>query len=245
MVDEVLARSFESIGEDYDRYRPGFPPVAAEIIVPKAVDTALDLGAGTGKFTQLLLERADQVVAVEPSAPMLAVLLSNLPSVVAVSGTAESVPMADASVDVVTVAQAFHWFDREPACTEIARVLVPAGTLGLLWNRADPGCSWDMACHRIAHPAVDATDATAETAAEELPGFEFVRHEEVAWTERISREHYLRRWFTVSSFLVAEEAEQLRMRAAIEGVLDAAPETRGQPAFDVPHVTDVFVYRRT
>lgn len=244
MVDETLARSFESIGDDYDRYRPGFPVRAADIILPVAVPAVLDLGAGTGKFTQLLLDRAEKIIAVEPSIPMLSVLQRNLPSVEALHGTAEKVPAAEASVDVVTVAQAFHWFDRESACAEIARVLVPGGTLGLLWNRSDPACAWDVACHRIAHPAVADTDSTVDTAAEELPGFAFVRHEEVRWTEQISREDYVRRWSTISSFLVADEDRRSAMLTAIDDVLSDDPATRGRTAFDLPHLTDVFVYRR-
>lgn len=244
MAPDALARSFDGIGDEYDRYRPGFPDRAAAVIIPGEVRTALDLGAGTGKFTELLVRRAERVVAVEPSEMMLVVLRDKLPLVDAHVGTAEDIPSVDASVDVVTVAQAFHWFDREAACAEIARVLVPGGTLGLLWNHSDPGCDWDRACHRIAHPAVGETDATTETAAAELPGFEFVRHEEIRWVETVSREHYLRRWGTVSSVLVAEEAQRARMIAGIEQVLDTSRETRGLEEFTLPQVTDVFVYRR-
>lgn len=127
MVDETLAKSFERIGADYDRYRPGFPPRAAELLTPAQVGTALDLGAGTGKFTELLVDRAQRVVAVEPSEPMLAVLRAKLPLVEAHVGSAEQMPLESGSVDVVTVAQAFHWFDRESACAEIVRVLAPGG----------------------------------------------------------------------------------------------------------------------
>lgn len=192
MVDQQLAKSFEGIGEEYDRYRPGFPDAAAELILSNRVGAALDLGAGTGKFTQLLLSRADRVVAVEPSDAMLDVLRAKLPSVEALIGGAESIPLVDRSVDVVTVAQAFHWFDRDAACTEISRVLVPGGTLGLLWNHSDPHCSWDRACHAVAHPAVSAKDdSTTASAAEELPGFVFYRREEIAWSEPITREGYI------------------------------------------------------
>ncbi len=135
--------------------------------------------------------------AVEPSERMLDVLRSTLPGVEALVGTAERIPLVDASVQVVTVAQAFHWFDRGPACAEISRVLVPGGTLGLLWNRADPECAWDRDCHRIAHPA--AADASTDNADEELPGFELVLRTQLRWTEPISRDLYLRRWTTVSS----------------------------------------------
>ncbi|MCT1394258.1 class I SAM-dependent methyltransferase [Microbacterium sp. p3-SID338] len=243
MVDVTRARSFESIGEEYDRYRPGFPERAADIIVPDRVATALDLGAGTGKFTGLLVARATRVIAIEPSAPMLAVLARTLPTVDALLGTAESIPVPDGSVDAVSVAQAFHWFDRDTAAAQIARTLVPHGTLGLLWNRADPACAWDLACHRVAHPAVGADDDTSASATD-LPGFVLEIHEEVRWTERITREDYLRRWGTVSSFLVADEAQRTAMVAALEAVLDGTDETRGKAEFDLPHLTDVFRYRR-
>lgn len=244
MVEQALARSFESIGAEYDRYRPSFPPQAADLVMPDAVDVAVDLGAGTGKFTALLLERARRVIAVEPSAPMLEVLQEKLPDVEAVQGSAERMPVADATADVVTVAQAFHWFDRDSACAEIARTLVPGGTLGLVWNHSDPACGWDRASHRIAHPAVSDSDATTSTAADALPGFVFVRQASIPWRETISREHYLRRWETVSSFLVADAATSAGMLSAIEDVLDRDEETRGRAEFALPQITDVFVYRR-
>ena len=244
MVDETLARSFEGIGEDYDRYRPGFPLAALEVILSAPVDVALDLGAGTGKFTELLIERARRVIAVEPSGPMLDVLRAKLPGVEASDGTAERIPVPDGSVDVVCVAQAFHWFEREAACAEIRRILVPEGTLGLLWNRSDPACAWDRAAHRIAHPAVGETDATTDSVAEELPGFTFVAREEIRWSERITRADYLARWLTVSSLLVADEGTRAARLAEIEGILSADPETRDAEELDLPHLTDVFVYRR-
>lgn len=244
MVDDVLAKSFTLTGADYDRYRPGFPPAAADVVMPHSVRTALDLGAGTGKFTELLGGRAERVVAVEPSEPMLEILRSKLPGVEAHLGSAERIPMESEVADVVTVAQAFHWFDEEAACAEIARVLTPGGTLGLIWNRFDPTCAWDRAAHRIAHPAVGDADVTTSTATHELPGFDFVRHEQIHSRERIRRDAYLGRWSTVSTFLVADEAARAEMFAAIEAVLDSDPETRDNDEYDLPIVTDVFVYRR-
>lgn len=244
MVDQVLAKSFEHIGEDYDRYRPGFPRRAVEIVAPDRVRMALDLGAGTGKFTSLLTERADHVIAVEPSESMLAVLRQKLPGVDALLAGAERIPVDDSSVDLVTAAQAFHWFDREKACAEIARVLVPGGHLGLVWNHSDPASTWDRAAHRIAHPAVAEADDTTSSAAEELPGLQFVSRERIPWAERVTRADYLRRWSTVSTFLVAGEEARAEKLAAIGSVLDSDPETHGRDEFELPIVTDVFVYRR-
>lgn len=244
MVDELLAKSFEGIGADYDRFRPGFPADAARMLVPERLGAVLDLGAGTGKFTEQLPGRADRVIAVEPSAAMLDVLRAKMPGVEAMEGTAERIPVDDASVQCVSVAQAFHWFDREPACAEISRVLVSGGMLGLLWNHSDPSCDWDRAAHRVAHPAVGDQDGTTESAAEELPGFEFVDRTEFRWTERITRSDYLSRWSTVSTFLVADDAARAGMTAAIERILDSSPPTAERDAFDLPLVTDLFRYRR-
>ncbi|MCM3779007.1 class I SAM-dependent methyltransferase [Microbacterium hydrocarbonoxydans] len=243
MVDEALARSFEGIGADYDRYRPGFPAVAADAIVPRHVGVALDLGAGTGKFTEHLVDRADRVMAVEPSAAMLEVLREKLPTVQALAGDAEQIPVGDAAVDVVAVAQAFHWFDRVRACAEIARVLRPGGTLGLLWNRSDPACSWDTAAARVIHPAVGEADETTSTA-EDLPGFRFDRLESFHWSEPITRDDYLARWSTVSTYLVAEPSAKAAMTAAIEEILDADAATRGLDGLELPHLTDVYLYTR-
>lgn len=250
MVDGVLARSFVGIGEDYDRYRPGFPDAAAELLISDRVATALDLGAGTGKFTALLLDRASEVVAVEPSEAMLDVLREKLPAVTAHLGSAERIPVADATMDVVSVAQAFHWFDRDAACAEIRRVLVEGGTLGLVWNRFDPSCAWDRAAHRVAHPAVgearsDAeADATTGAAVDALPGFRAIAHEQLRWNERITRDDYLRRWTTVSTFLVADPSTRSVMLDRISRILDAHPDTRNADEIDLPLITDVFVYRR-
>ena len=113
-----------------------------------------------------------------------------------------------------------------------------------IWNRFDPTCAWDHAAHRIAHPAVGDADVTTSTATHELPGFDFVRHEQIHSRERIRRDAYLGRWSTVSTFLVADEAARAEMFAAIEAVLDSDPETRDNDEYDLPIVTDVFVYRR-
>lgn len=239
-----LAKSFENIGDEYDRYRPGFPDAAADDILPRRVAAVLDLGAGTGKFTELLVSRADRVVAVEPSAAMIDVLRTKLPAVEALAGGAENIPLAGASMDAVTVAQAFHWFDQDAACAEIRRVLVPSGTLGLLWNHSDPACTWDRACHRVAHPGVSAeADSTTASAADELPGFTFDHRREIAWSEQITRDDYIRRWLTVSSFLASDESTRAAMVAQLNSILDADPATAGRADFTLPSVTDVFVYR--
>ena len=242
----VLARSFERTGQEYDRYRPSFPQAAVDVLVPDRVTALLDLGAGTGKLTELVHARAEHVFAVDPSERMLAVLHGKLPDVTVLTGTAERLPLPDQSVDAVVVAQAFHWFDRDAATAEIARVLRPGGTLGLVWNRSTPECAWDWACGRVAHervPVAATPDADVDRASERLPGFHLVEERQISWTEKIRRIDYIRRWHTVSAFLTAEPARHAEMTARIEAILDADPDTAGESVLTLTSVCDVFLCR--
>jgi SAM-dependent methyltransferase len=127
--------------DDYERGRPGWPPEVVDLPGVPSAATALDLAAGTGKLTRLLVPAFSRVVAVEPQDAMRRVLQALCPEAEAHGGTAEAIPLADASVDAVFVAQAFHWFDNERALAEIARVLRPRGALVLMWNL--PASPWE------------------------------------------------------------------------------------------------------
>lgn len=103
----------------------------------------LDLAAGTGKLTRQIVPTGADVVAVEPVDGMRRKLAESLPDVEALAGTAEAIPLGDASVDAVLCAQAFHWFDADHALAEIHRVLRPGGGLGLIWNVRDEVVEWE------------------------------------------------------------------------------------------------------
>ena len=130
---EQLAQSFGAAASEYERVRPEWPPAAVEraaALLGLGPDAeVVDLAAGTGKLTRLLVERFGRVVAVEPDERMRALL-----DVESVAGTAERIPLPDVSADAVFIGDAFHWFDAPAALAEIARVLRPRGGLVLLWN---------------------------------------------------------------------------------------------------------------
>jgi len=121
----------------YERARPSYPQDAIDWLAAQTGlgpgRTVVDLGAGTGKLTRLLLPTGARVVAVEPIPEMRA----HIDGAEVLDGTAEAIPLPDASVDVVTVAQAFHWFDHERALPEIHRVLRSNGSLVIVWNMRD------------------------------------------------------------------------------------------------------------
>ena len=102
----------------------------------------LDLAAGTGKLTRALAALGHRVTAVEPLPEMIEHLHAAVPAVTTIEGTAEAIPVSAGSFDVVTVAQAFHWFDQLVALAEIGRIMRPGGTLGLIWNTRDEAEPW-------------------------------------------------------------------------------------------------------
>lgn len=138
--------------DDYERGRPGWPAEVADIpgLLPTA--TVLELAAGTGKLTRILAAVFERVVALEPADAMRRLLVRNCPDVDALDASAESIPLPNASVDAVFVAEAFNHFDVARAVKEIARVLRPNGAVVLMWNQ--PSGPWE--------PSIAAVEALLE-----------------------------------------------------------------------------------
>jgi SAM-dependent methyltransferase len=135
-VIDPAAATFERVADEYDFGRPSWPPEAiAAAGLPRDADV-LDLGAGTGKLTRVLLGAFDRVIAIEPLDGMRALIP---PEASVLAGTAEAIPLADASLDGIFCGESFHWFDWPRALPEIARVLRPGGALTMLWNRGPHG----------------------------------------------------------------------------------------------------------
>jgi SAM-dependent methyltransferase len=132
------AGSFGAVASHYERYRPGPPVAAVNWILPSHVGRVVDLGAGTGAMTRLLIDRADEVVAVEPDDRMRSVLADEVPGIRAVAGRGESMPLPDSCADAMLASSSWHWMDPLPALHEVGRVLVPGGVLGALWSGPDP-----------------------------------------------------------------------------------------------------------
>src|SRR5262245_59341370 len=145
-VHPFAAEGFARGADAYVRGRPDFPPAVREWLRDDLRlsdrSVALELGAGTGKFTARLLETGARVIAVDPVEQMLAQLKRNTTGATALLGTAEHIPLADGAADAVVCAQAFHWFATPVALAEIHRVLKPGGMLGLIWNVRDQSVDW-------------------------------------------------------------------------------------------------------
>lgn len=155
-VHDSARRGFERQAEAYERGRPGYPAPAIDWLLEELAvgpeSTVVDVGAGTGKLTRALLPSRASLIAVEPVAAMRAVLERELPSVIGMDGTAESLPLGPAVADAIVVGQAFHWFDASAALAEFHRVLRPSGRLGLIWNVRDRRQELQRAIDEITEP---------------------------------------------------------------------------------------------
>ncbi|RYC12934.1 class I SAM-dependent methyltransferase [Nocardioides zhouii] len=128
------ATSFGAWADEYDRWRPDYPDEAVAWLLPPDARQVAEIGAGTGKLTDALVARVDDLDVVEPDGRMLDLVARRHPGVRLHEAGADALPLADASVDAVVVADAWHWFPKEESAAEVARVLRPGGWLGCVWN---------------------------------------------------------------------------------------------------------------
>ncbi|MFD7292167.1 class I SAM-dependent methyltransferase [Streptomyces sp. NPDC059897] len=239
----------------YAEHRPDY----AQDAVSWALDVApgarvLDLGAGTGKLTGTLHALGSDVVAVEPDAAMLAELRRSLPGVRALAGSAERIPLPDASVDVVLAGNAMHWFDMAVAGPEIARVLAPGGVLAGLWNLMDDEVEWVAGLAQVAGPAAVGPRDTpaawrAATAGMHLPKrgaaprFGAPEQAEFGHGQRRTADSLVRTLATRAGVLVMPEGEREALLGRIRGFLASVPET-AHGEFTLPMRTGVLRVRR-
>ena len=153
--------AFADVAGAYERGRPGYPVEAVRWLVGDDPVDVVDLGAGTGKLTRALVALGHRVTAVEPLDEMRAQLEAAVPAATALAGRAEAMPLSDEAADVVTSAQAFHWFDHDDALPEIARVLRPGGRVSLVWNSRDDRDPWMAKLSAIiGNETIEETDVT-------------------------------------------------------------------------------------
>jgi SAM-dependent methyltransferase len=241
-IDDVAARGFEAGAAAYEVARPGYPDGAVTILrddVGVASGTrVLDLAAGTGKLTRRLVELGADVLAVEPVAAMRAQLEAAVPGVEVIDGTAEELPVDDGSVDVVAVAQAFHWFDAPIALREIARVLRPGGRLVLLWNERDESTPWVAEMSRLIrwHERTVSRYQHVSWAAIVAASSAFTDLEErtVTWDQPLTRELLADRVRSISYIAAMPRPERERLAADVVDLVRRLPEP-----FPLPYICRV------
>lgn len=247
-IHEVAARGFARAPAAYERGRPGYPEAAVRYLLRmlriESGTPVLDLAAGTGKLTRDLAAAGADVIAVEPVAEMRTVLAAALPDVRVAAGAAEALPLADQSVEAVTVAQAFHWFRGEEALAEIHRVLRRRGRLGLVWNVKDESEPWVARLGRIIEPLRGGAPRQAAGAwrkafeRTELFGPLHRRHFRLA--HEVDREAVVERVASISFVAALPAAERRRVFAEVRAMLAADLTTRGRERLVIPYRTGVY-----
>jgi SAM-dependent methyltransferase len=252
-----LAFSFGRIALEYDTVRPDYAPEAvaraAELLGLGPASCVLDLAAGSGTLTRALAGRFAEVVAVEPNDEMRAVLAQRSPHLDVLAGTAERIPLPDASVDAVFVGDAFHWFDGAAAADEISRVLKPRGGLALLWNHwwsdGDDRTSnsleppLPLAAQQLFDEVYVRSGRAAARAAMADPllalsadRFEPLGYESFPRSELLSRLHVVELFTTVSAVASLPPAERAALKRELLALLG--------PSYRLRIVTDLHWTRR-
>ena len=251
----VHASSFGAATAAYAEHRPDYAQAAVRWALELAPGPrVLDLGAGTGKLTATLVALGTEVIAVEPDSAMLTELRRALPAVRALPGSAEAIPLPDASVDAVLAGNALHWVDMNVAGPEIARVLAPGGILAGLWNVMDNRVDWVAGLERVSgRAAIGARDTLsswrAATADMHLPNTGLVaqfgspEQAEYPHGQRRTADSLVATIATRAGMLVLPEQEQEATLGRIRAFLASRPETaRGE--FTLPMLTGVLRVRR-
>jgi SAM-dependent methyltransferase len=243
-VHPVAASGFDSGAAAYERGRPSYPSTAVDLVVEELGIgpgvRVVDLGAGTGKWARLLVERGARVIAVEPVAGMRAELEAVVPEAEPIDSPAESVPLPDGSADAVTAAQSFHWFDAPVVLAECARLLRAGGGLAMVWNERDGSVPWVAQLNAIMRgprggvPAYEEhVDWAALVAADGR--FTALQHRAVGSTQELDEPTLLDRVRSTSYIAALSEERREEVVAAVRELV-----ARFGKRFSLPHRTDVF-----
>ena len=241
-VNPIAAAGFGRATDAYERSRPSYPADAVAVLAAELGigpgHTVLDLAAGTGKLTRLLAELGAQLVAVEPSAAMRRQFGAVLPDIPVYEGTAEHIPLGDASVDAVVVAQAFHWFDAPKALAEIARVLRPRGGLALIWNERDESVPWVAELSHVMQWDVRMPYEVGRDFRIVLDGsgrFTAAQRQRFRFEQELDRDGLCERVSTTSFIAAMEVEEREALLQQVRALVADFPDR-----FPLPYVTELF-----
>jgi SAM-dependent methyltransferase len=236
---------FASGAERYERGRPGYPGRLIEALEDLDVlgpgRRVVDLAAGTGKLSRQLLATGADCVALEPSAAMRAVCRRAVPGLAVLGAVAEALPLRRGWVDLVTVAQAFHWFRPGDALAELHRVLRPGGVLALVWNERDERVPWVAELGRLMAVAGDLPheQAAAFHPLVEASGhFAAGQHWRLPFEVPLARELVLDMVASRSYVNVMAPDRQARLLGEVHELVAGLSDP-----VDVPYLTDVYVAR--
>lgn len=238
---EEMSASFGREAARYESGRPDYPAEAVAwllepIVVAGRRPRVADVGAGTGKLTRVLRELEAEVVAVDPDADMLAELRRRVPGTPAFVGTAERMPLPDASVDAVVAGQAWHWVDPVAGAAEAGRVLRERGVLGLVWNVRDERVAWVRRLTGIMHGS-SAEQLISEGGPQPHPPFERFDTRVWEWHRPLTREAFLDMAASRSYVITAGETARRSILDEVGALFDELAENG---IVELPYRTEAF-----
>jgi SAM-dependent methyltransferase len=244
-VSTDQALSFGAAARAYDQLRPGYPDAALRWVLGGSPVRVVDLGAGTGILSRALAALGHEVVPVEPDQAMRAQLAAASPELTPLAGTAEQIPLPEGSVDVLVAGQAYHWFDRDLAHAEAARVIRPGGVFAPLWNVRDESVDW------VARLSEVTDDDTAGRGIREPvndprtfgPRFGPVERARFTHATRMTPDTLVGLIATRSYYLTASRERQAELERRVRKLCATHPDLAGRSTFDLPYHT--FAYRAT
>jgi ubiquinone/menaquinone biosynthesis C-methylase UbiE len=245
-LDRTSARAFAGVAEEYERRRPSYPPELVAWVVERLGlepgRAVVDIGAGTGKFTRLLVPSGARVIAVEPLAEMRAQLSATASGVEVLAGSAEQLPLEDASADAATAAAAFHWFELDRALPELHRVLRPGGRFAIVHNFRDAGQPLQAAVEEvIGHLLPDESEFEGwESAVEESGLFSPIASVQQTHEQYFDAAGLAERVSTISYVARLPDEERAVVLAAVRALGEAQPET----PFPFRYESEAFVCER-
>ena len=248
--------SFGAVASAYAEHRPGYADDAIRWCLEplgRPHPRVADIGAGTGILTAALDRLGAEVTAVEPDPDMLAELRRRLPRVRSAAGSAEELPLPDASVDAVLAGQALHWFDLDRAMPQIARVLVPGGVFAALWNVDDDRVGWvaelaEKTKRKASNTVLRWRNGNAQASEEQLARagaglFGPPQTREFPNGQLRTADSLVATIATHSHLLVMDASERADLLAQVADFLRSQPET-SQGEFMLPKMTIVLKVRR-
>jgi SAM-dependent methyltransferase len=236
------SRSFELVADLYERARPGYPAEAvawvADRLELRKGRNVLDLGAGTGKLTRDLVETGADVIAIEPGDAMREQLEQSVVGATVLRGGAEAIPLPDASVDAITIGQAFHWFRHAEAVPELHRVLRPHGGVALLWNSREGEAPIQKEISELIAPWVKPDRQVPDSSKKLRLGGLFgpVEECEFGFVDELDEDALAERIASISFIAAAPEAARREVDEAVREIV-----RRRGGRVDFPYVTAVYV----
>jgi SAM-dependent methyltransferase len=237
---EKRAMSFGAVSDRYAQFRPPPPAEVLDVLLPAGAGAVVDVGAGTGNLTRLLVQRVQRVSAVEPDPRMRRVLAERVPQATALEASAEQMPLPDGSQDAVLASSAWHWVDARRAVPEAARVLRAGGRLGVIWTSPDREQEWVLKLWSMMRPDGPALGRERKRRKLRLPaGTPFAPEHgplAVRYTRRFTRQQLHGLAGTYSGVITLPDKQRQAFMAQLEQRLAADDRFIDPAGIDVPMV---------